>query len=232
MVESMMIMRVIVVMMMILITCNGDDTNPVYEPCSDTKVKINDGFTFGLAFASKDTFFFNQTQLSPCDKRLPLNGNAAAAVALFRPKVDEITLLSVNTSSFKPGTSGGHMVAFAGRQFAARSPPVFVADGTHTVNSFTLVLEFKTGTLQNLFWKKYGCGSCSGESVCVNNTDCAVPSSKCKNNGGDVDCTLGIQLAFSGTDKNYNVLNSWYEVANLRQYSLFGLYSNIRNVFT
>ena len=37
------------------------------------------------------------------------------------------------------GTSGGHMVAFAGRQFAARSPPVFVADGTHTVNSFTLV---------------------------------------------------------------------------------------------
>lgn len=98
----MMIMRVIVVMMMILITCNGDDTNPVYEPCSDTKVKINDGFTFGLAFASKETFFFNQTQLSPCDKRLPLNGNAAAAVALFRPKVDEITLLSVNTSSFKP----------------------------------------------------------------------------------------------------------------------------------
>lgn len=94
------------------------------------------------------------------------------------------------------------------------------------------VLEFQTGTLQNLFWKKYGCRSCSGVSVCVNNTDCAVPSSKCKSNGGDVDCNLGIQLAFSGTDKNYNVLNSWYEVANLRQYSLFGLYSNIHNVFT
>lgn len=33
------------------------------------------------------------------------------------------------------------MVAFAGRQFAARSPPVFVADFTHTVNSFTLVRQ-------------------------------------------------------------------------------------------
>ncbi|KAK1358766.1 ALK tyrosine kinase receptor scd-2 like [Heracleum sosnowskyi] len=227
-----MMRKVIVsmIMLMIAITCNGEDSNPVYEPCSDTKVKKNDGFTFGLAFAPKETFFLNQTQLSPCDKRLALV--RSAKVALFRPKVDEISLLSVNTSDFRLGTAGAHMVAFAGRQFAARSPPVFVADGTHTVNSFTLVLEFQTGTLQNLFWKKYGCSACSGESVCVNNTDCAIPLSKCKSNGGEIDCSLGIQLAFSGTDKNYNVLNSWYEVANLRQYSLFGLYSKIRDVFT
>lgn len=92
---------IVSMMMMIAITCNGDDTNPVYEPCSDIKVKKNDGFTFGLAFAPKETFFFNQTQLSPCDKRLPLAG-AGAKVALFRPKVDEITLVSVNSRDFKP----------------------------------------------------------------------------------------------------------------------------------
>lgn len=86
-------------MMMIVITCNGEDSNPVYEPCSDTKVKKNDGFTFGLAFAPKEKFFLDQTQLSPCDKRLPLVGSAK--VALFRPKVDEISLLSVNSSDFK-----------------------------------------------------------------------------------------------------------------------------------
>lgn len=35
--------------------------------------------------------------------------------------------------------AGGYMVAFAGRQYAARSVPVFVADNTHTITSFTLV---------------------------------------------------------------------------------------------
>lgn len=45
------------------------------------------------------TFFLNQTQLSPCDKRLPLVGSAK--VALFRPKVDEISFLSVNSSDFR-----------------------------------------------------------------------------------------------------------------------------------
>ena len=33
----------------------------------------------------------------------------------------------------------GFMVAFAGRKYAARSLPTFVANGTYTVTSFTLV---------------------------------------------------------------------------------------------
>lgn len=36
-------------------------------------------------------------------------------------------------------TSGGYMVAFAGRKYAARSPPVFVSNSSYTVTSFTLV---------------------------------------------------------------------------------------------
>lgn len=35
--------------------------------------------------------------------------------------------------------AGGYMVAFAGRAYAARSIPVFVADNANTVTSFTLV---------------------------------------------------------------------------------------------
>lgn len=35
---------------------------------------------------------------------------------------------------------GGYMVAFAGRKYAARSPPAFIANSTYTVTSFTLVL--------------------------------------------------------------------------------------------
>ncbi|KAL6997911.1 hypothetical protein U1Q18_008035, partial [Sarracenia purpurea var. burkii] len=96
------------------------------------------------------------------------------------------------------------------------------------------VLDFNKGRLQNLYWKRDGCALCSGNSsfVCLNNQDCAIRTSSCKNHGGSVDCSLGIQLAFSGTDKHELVFNSWYEVTNLRQYSLYGLYSNLRNSLT
>lgn len=126
------------------------------------------------------------------------------------------------------------MVAFAGRKYAARSRTAFVANTTYTVTSFTLVLEFQKGRLQNMYWKRDGCASCSGKSnfVCLNKQDCAIRTTSCKNRGGSVDCSLGIQLAFSGTDKHLRTLNSWYEVENLRQYSLYGLYKNLRGPLT
>ncbi|KAK6231957.1 hypothetical protein QQP08_018186 [Theobroma cacao] len=214
-----------------LLVESSDDTNHAYTPCSDTKIQLSDGFTFGIAFASRQSFFFNSSlQLSPCDRRLSLS-NSNSRVTLFRPKLDEISLLTINTSSFSPDSVGGYMVAFAGRKYAARSLPAFVANNTYTVTSFTLVLEFKKGRLQNLYWKRDGCAQCSGKSnfVCLNKQDCAISTNNCKNHGGSVDCSLGIQLAFSGTDKHLSVLNSWYEVENLRQYSLYGLYSNLRD---
>ncbi|KAF3442762.1 hypothetical protein FNV43_RR16679 [Rhamnella rubrinervis] len=212
----------------------ASDTNHVYGPCSDTKVERSDGFTFGIVFASRNSFFLNATQqLSPCDRRLTLS-NSNSQIAVFRPKVDEISLLTVNSSSFSPDSAGGYMVAFAGRKYAARSLPAFVANSSYTVTSFTLVLEFKKGRLQNLYWKRDGCAKCSGSSnfVCLNNQDCAIKTDQCKTHGGSVDCIIGIQLAFSGTDKHLSALNSWYEVENLRQYSLYGLYSNLKDSLT
>ncbi|KAK4432619.1 Transcription factor E2FA [Sesamum alatum] len=212
----------------------GGDTNDMYSPCADASVQRSDGFTFAIAFAARTAFFFNNSvQLSPCDHRLSLS-SANSQVAVFRPKVDEISLLTINTSNFFPDSVGGYMVAFAGRRYAARSIPAFVGNSTYTITSFTLVHEFKKGRLQNLYWKRDGCASCSGKSnfVCLNNQDCAIRTNNCKNRGGSVDCSLGIQLAFSGTDKHEAVFNSWYEVKNLRQYSLFGLYSNLRDSLT
>ncbi|ONK67282.1 uncharacterized protein A4U43_C06F18520 [Asparagus officinalis] len=131
-------------------------------------------------------------------------------------------------------TSGGFMVAFAGRKYAARSLPAFVGNSSYSVTSFTLVLEFHKGTLQNLYWKRDGCATCSGKSnfVCLNKQNCAIKTPSCKGQGGSVDCSIGIQTAFSGTDKHDVALNSWYEVSNLRQYSLFGLYSNLKDSLT
>ncbi|MED6168382.1 hypothetical protein PIB30_011003 [Stylosanthes scabra] len=221
-------LMMIMVAMFVTTTYAAGDTNNVYSPCLDAKVKTGDGFTFGIAFASDKQSFFqgNGPQLSPCDRRLDLAANGAT-VAAFRPKVDEISLLTILRNDTT--VSSGYMVAFAGQKYAARSLPIMFADNSHTITSFTLVLEFSEGTLQNLFWKSYGCGSCSGGgNICLNNTDCAVPNSKCQENGGS-GCNIGIQLAFSGTDKNLDVLNSWYEVKNLRQYSLYTLYSNLRD---
>ncbi|XP_031476491.1 uncharacterized protein LOC116248055 [Nymphaea colorata] len=209
------------------------DTNSVFQPCADTLIQKSDGFTFGIAFSSYKSFLPDRTQLSPCDRRLSLS-SANAQLAVFRPKVDEISLLTINTSSFSPDVYGGYMVAFAGQKYAARSIPTFVANSSFIITSFTLVLEFQKGRLQNLYWKRDGCASCSGKSnfVCLNGQDCAIKQSKCKNQGGPVDCSLGIQLTFSGTDKHYAALNSWYEVKNLKQYSLYGLYSNLKNSLT
>ncbi|KAI5592068.1 hypothetical protein BDE02_04G126800 [Populus trichocarpa] len=230
-IATQMIVKVMVMMMMMMmIAINAADTNEVFDPCSDAMVQKFDGFTFGLAFSDKDSFFSNQVQLSPCDSRLALSKKAQLAV--FRPQVDEISLLTINSSPSDPGAPGplgSYMVAFAGRKHAARSFPVMISDNNTIITSFTLVLEFQKGTLQTLYWKKFGCQSCSKDFVCLGGEDCALPISKCKSNGGAHDCNLSIQLTFSGTDKNLQALNSWYEVSNLRQYSLYGLYSNLRD---
>lgn len=77
------------------------NTNHVYSPCGDASVQRSDGFTFGIAFSQRSSFFFNNNnslQLSPCDRRLAL-ANSNSQLAVFRPKVDEISLLTINTSS-------------------------------------------------------------------------------------------------------------------------------------
>ncbi|XP_006651640.2 uncharacterized protein LOC102702926 [Oryza brachyantha] len=208
------------------------DGNGVYDPCSDARIQRGDGFSFGIAFANAAAFYSGSVELSPCDRRLNLA--SPAQLAVFRPKVDEISLLTINTTTgFNPASAGGYMVAFAGRKYAARSTPTFVSNSSFTVSSFTLVLEFNKGRLQNLHWKKDGCGACAKSSnlVCLGKQTCAFRTQSCKSQG-PVDCSIGIQLAFSGTDKHESVLNSWYEVSNLRQYSLYGLYSNLKDTLS
>lgn len=83
-----------------VLSVSAGDNNGVYSPCLDTTVARSDGFTFAIAFAARNSFFYNITlQLSPCDTRLHLS-NANSQIAVFRPKVDEISLLTVNSSSF------------------------------------------------------------------------------------------------------------------------------------
>jgi len=90
--------KLFVIAMMAMFVADAADTNDVYLPCQDAKVQRGDGFTFGIAFSDKQSFTPDSgPQLSPCDSRLNLPGKAQLVV--FRPKVDEISLLTVNRSS-------------------------------------------------------------------------------------------------------------------------------------
>lgn len=90
----------IALMLMFLASVDAaSDNNGEYSPCSDTTVARSDGFSLGFAFAGETSFFFNRTQqLSPCDSRLRLS-SSNSQFALFRPKVDEISLLTVNSTT-------------------------------------------------------------------------------------------------------------------------------------
>ncbi|GLJ15096.1 hypothetical protein SUGI_0246740 [Cryptomeria japonica] len=82
--------------------CGATDTNGVFSPCEDTVVQRKDGFTFGVAFAGSGSFYMNNVELSPCDTRLALS-STASQVAVFRPQVDQISLLTINTTNgFSP----------------------------------------------------------------------------------------------------------------------------------
>lgn len=94
-------MCLVLLLVMLLSIGARADTNGVYSPCMDTTVLKNDGFTFGLAIGSNYSFFVDRTQYSPCDSRLQ-GGLSSGHLALFRPKVDEITLLLLNYTELDP----------------------------------------------------------------------------------------------------------------------------------
>lgn len=216
-----------------LVTFTESDTNKVFSPCKDTTVQVGDGFTFGIAFSNeKSDFSLKGVQYSPCDSRLH-STLSSGKLSIFRPKVDQISLLTIN-ESFLDLNNPKVMVAFAGSKYAALSYPHTVASSAHIITSFTLVLDFSKGRLQSFLWKSDGCSSCSGDSafVCLNKTDCAIPLSSCKTRGGKVDCSLSFQTSFSGSDVHDRVFNSWYEINNLHQYSLYGVFSNLKDSLT
>eukprot|EP00246_Nothoceros_aenigmaticus_P001343 TRINITY_DN11861_c0_g1_i1.p1 TRINITY_DN11861_c0_g1~~TRINITY_DN11861_c0_g1_i1.p1 ORF type:complete len:248 (+),score=25.28 TRINITY_DN11861_c0_g1_i1:81-824(+) len=208
-------------------TVDAGDKNTVFSPCTDATVQKGDGFTFGLGFAANESFYADSSlQISPCNKSF-----TSGKIALFRPKVDEITLMTINHTDLTPQDGYGYVVAFSGAQVAATSYTKFVANQSHIVSSLTLVLDFDKGRLKKYLWKNDGCKACQKENsslVCINGEDCAIPTESC----GTVDCSLNVQLTFSGVDKHDSVLNSWYQVKNIRQYSLYSLYDSLKSSLT
>lgn len=62
-------------------------------------------------------------------------------IFFFNLLMNKVPITNVMSWPSHQAVSGGYMVAFAGRKYAARSLPVFVADNTNTITSFTLVFS-------------------------------------------------------------------------------------------
>ncbi|GAQ81596.1 hypothetical protein KFL_000850120 [Klebsormidium nitens] len=206
------------------------DDNPVYNPCGDAPaVARGDGFTFAVALGSDPTFWHG---LSPCDPNLvqvPEILPSGTSMAVFRPKVDELSLIRFNNISLNnlnnqfPGNQS--LMVYAGSYPAYISVPKTYRTPLGQVPTFSLVLDFNRGKLRNILWKNEDCKTCE-KQYCFNNRNCAVPQATCdQSRGTDPNrCRLALQVAFSGTDKNMVPMQSWYQIAQLKQYSITGLY--------
>ncbi|XWS52778.1 hypothetical protein CRYUN_Cryun11dG0101600 [Craigia yunnanensis] len=123
------------------------------------------------------------------------------------------------------------MVAFAGRKYVARYIPAFVANSTYTGTSFTLVLESQKGRLQNqeqnqelILEERWMCFMRRQIQFCLpQQTRLCYRNIRLQKLRGFCRLQPWDTASFSGTDKHLAVLNSWYEVENLRQYSLYSL---------
>ncbi|CAI5510646.1 unnamed protein product [Closterium sp. Naga37s-1] len=122
-------------------------------------------------------------------------------VAVFRPKVDELSLLRINNVSMARinTTVKGVLDSFVWKDMGCSESTCQPVSPLCVDNSNCLVTEDKCSTM--------------------------------KTSSDPEPCRLAINVAFSGTDKDKKPLQSWYEVQDLQAYSLTALYDSAKNDF-
>ncbi|GBG45181.1 hypothetical protein CBR_g78629 [Chara braunii] len=228
-----------------LLVAMAKDGNSNFNPCvAGPGVGVKDGFSFGVVFGVADgenrTWPHSNPQNfsqnpNPCESPPPpLLANTE--VSVFRPRVDEITILRFSLadadrlrtkgldafSVFATGTENKDRLAAPRRWFV----------GNSIVPSYTLIVNLDKGKLESFRWKRESCRFC-GDGQCISYFDgypdaqssCAFDrstSQQCKE--APMRCELAIQVTWAGTDKDSAVLKSWYQVDSLGKYSLSDLY--------
>jgi hypothetical protein len=130
---------VLVLLLLVISSSSGgagvaraEDRNTAFSPCDDTTLLKGDGFTFGLLIGSNASFFQNNrtTQVSPCS--LHPEGNLfSTRLSVFRPKVDEISLLIVNYTQVNPVSSLSLSLSLIPNFFSKISETVNMEDLWH-----------------------------------------------------------------------------------------------------
>ena len=127
------------------------------------------------------------------------------------------------------------LVAFMGRENRVRSEARTIRShsanstgGTGRVPSLTLILRLEKGRPEYLLWEDEDCFACGGKTSgsCISERSCSVDEEECisQENMQAIDltnaCNFTIPLAFSGTDKNSEVMNTALEIERLSKYAV------------
>ncbi|CAI5461032.1 unnamed protein product [Closterium sp. Yama58-4] len=220
-----------------LVLVQAGDRNTVYDPCKDADpVQKGDGFSFAIGFGGISATW---NKSSPCFAETLQILPPGVEVAVFRPKVDELSLLRINNVSMaRINTTfvNSSLIVYSGAKGIVSSPRQFLSP-LGRLPSLILIINFKEGVLDSFVWKDMGCSESTCQPVsplCVDNSNCLVTEDQCssmKTSSDPEPCRLAINVAFSGTDKDKKPLQSWYEVQDLQAYSLTALYDSAKNDF-
>ncbi|EFJ23265.1 hypothetical protein SELMODRAFT_415872 [Selaginella moellendorffii] len=232
-----------------VILVDAADNNPVFNPCRQLlPVGGKDSISIAVGYTGAPSVWYNNSdpslnQLSPCDNALVAKMPANSRVAVFRPLLDQISMLRTNNASYLdlhtafPGNAT--VVAYAGNPTIVSTPKYFLIPYGR-IPIYTLVIELKKGVLKNLLWKDDKCASCGGKTsascfqgACsTSESTCLDPSSTIASVKGADPCRFAINVAFSGTDKNNVVMDSWYQVKSMEQYSITSLFGQAGNALS
>ncbi|KAJ7533412.1 hypothetical protein O6H91_13G047500 [Diphasiastrum complanatum] len=230
------------------------DNNPVVNPCAMLGLlQVRDAITIAIGLAGDISVWYNHSNvelnlLSPCSAQLAAqlptrsDGTPKARVAIFRPMLEQLTLLRINNASYVqlltdfPGNAS--LIVYAGVNSTIVSKPRSFLVPYGRVPEFNLILQFENGNLTHLLWENENCASCGANSPACVQGSCATAESICQNatssNATDTTtddsspCRLGINIAFSGTDKNNRLLETWYQVSQVQKFSLSNLFLNAK----
>ncbi|KAL2630215.1 hypothetical protein R1flu_014901 [Riccia fluitans] len=215
------------------------DQNTIYDPCKSQPTLIQDAITIGVAFIGDITTWYNNSDvrsnvLSPCEAPLADKLTNVGFISIFRPQIDQLTLLNVDNGSLislsNTFAQTVSLLLYAqGMNKTILAGPRSFMNSYGMVPSFTTIIDFQNGFLKNFTWKDDECLDCAQSSMCLDN-NCVDPQDRCTaDSTNSSSCHFSINLAFSGTDRKKKPLQSWYQISRPGRFSLTNIYQKVKN---
>jgi len=178
-------------------------------------------------------------------------GAAFVNASIFYPSIDQLQLLQIQQSAhqtFLSFSSSTRIVVEMPGNVLTNSRTRISPDCQLIVPFFTLIINLSDGYPDDAAWQD-DCSTCSEEYYVYSDDgscNCGVPKYSCINPTraassnitasdnalpvNSIDCDLKFYVAYSGSDKNGNVLTSSSRTIKIfRKYSINDLYKNIVN---
>ncbi|KAL3677209.1 hypothetical protein R1sor_027157 [Riccia sorocarpa] len=184
------------------------DQNTIYDPCNSQPTQIRDAITIGVAFVGDITTWYNNSDvslnvLSPCKSPLADKLTKVGFIALFRPQIDQLSLLNIeNSSLISLSTTFAQSVSLLlyaqGMNNTILAGPRSFMSPYGMVPSLTTIVDFENGYIKNFTWKNDDCLDCPQSSMCLDK-NCVDPQVQCTAASSNSNsCNFSINVAFSG----------------------------------